>query len=320
VSDRIPLPEVDRAEILTLLDNSLDILMAGSETARRADISGIIGEGRSTLRAEHGFSSLVTVVRGERRAAFLFDAGLTKDALVHNMDVLEVRPADLQAIVLSHGHTDHVAGLMGLLSRTGRRRLPLVLHPDAFLRRKIALPDGREVLLPPPDRQGIEQEGVEILEERAASLLLGGLVLVTGEVARTTEFEKGFPIHFAQANGEWRPDPLIHDDQAVVVNVRDRGLVVLSGCGHAGIINVLRHAMAVTGIDRVHAVLGGFHLTGRIFEPLIAPTITALQAIGPRLIVPSHCTGWKAVHEIARVLPDAFVPNSVGTTFLVGAN
>jgi 7,8-dihydropterin-6-yl-methyl-4-(beta-D-ribofuranosyl)aminobenzene 5'-phosphate synthase len=314
---RVTLPEVDRVEILTVVDLSLDLLMAGSDTVRRVDVAGILGQGRSTLRAEHGFSSLVTVVQGDRRASFLFDTGMTKDSLLHNMDLLELRAGDLQAIVLSHGHVDHVAGLMGLLSRTGRRRLPLVLHPDAFLRRKITLPDGRELLLPPPDRTGIEQEGVEILEERGASLLLDGLALVTGQIERTTGFEKGFPGHYAEVDGRWQPDPLIHDDQAVVVNVREKGLVVLSGCGHAGIVNVLRHAMAVTGVGHIHAVLGGFHLTGRLFEPLIAPTVEALRGIAPQLIVPAHCTGWRATHEIARALPAAFVPNSVGTTFLI---
>src|SRR3990172_3362112 len=99
----VPLPEVDRVEIVTVLDLSLDLLMAGSETVRRATMVGTLGEGRTTLRAEHGFSSLVTVVKGGRKEAFLFDAGLTKDGLLHNMDVLEVRPAGLHPIVLSHG-------------------------------------------------------------------------------------------------------------------------------------------------------------------------------------------------------------------------
>ena len=118
----VSLPEVDRGEILTVLDLSLDLLMAGSETVRRVSLAGTVGQGRTTLRAEHGFSCMVTVVKGDRKEAFLMDAGLTKESLLHNMDVLEVRPADLHAIVLSHGHTDHVNGLMGFLARSGRRR------------------------------------------------------------------------------------------------------------------------------------------------------------------------------------------------------
>lgn len=313
----IVLPEVDRVEILTLLDNSLDLLMPSTETAQRTRLAGTLGEGRTILRAEHGFASLVTAVSGDRTESFLFDAGLSRDGLIHNMDVLEIRPADLHAIVLSHGHADHVAGLMGLLSRTGRRRLPVMLHPDAFLRRKAVLPDGRELLLPPPDRRGLEQEGVELVTERGPSMLLGGLVMVTGQIQRGTEFETGLPRHYALIDGEWRDDPLIHDDQAVVINVRRKGLVVLTGCGHAGIINIVRHAAAFTGVDRLHAVLGGFHLTGPVFEPRIVPTVEALKALAPKLVVPAHCTGWKATHTLAQALPEAFAPNSVGTRFLI---
>ena len=187
----LSLPEVDQVRILTLLDQSLDLLMAGSDTVRRVDVAGTWGAGRTTLRAEHGFSSMVTVIQGNRTEAFLFDAGMTKDSLLHNMDVLEVRPSDLHAVVLSHGHLDHVGGLMGVLSRAGRRRLPLVLHPDAFLRRKVTLPDGRAILLPPPDRRGLEQEDIAILEERGASLLLGGLALVTGRLPGRPSSRRG---------------------------------------------------------------------------------------------------------------------------------
>jgi 7,8-dihydropterin-6-yl-methyl-4-(beta-D-ribofuranosyl)aminobenzene 5'-phosphate synthase len=112
---------------------------------------------------------------------------------------------------------------------------------------------------------------------------------------------------------------VIHDDQCAIVNVRDKGLVVVSGCGHAGIVNILLHAKALTGVEQIYAVVGGFHLTGAIFEPRIAPTVAALQTLDPRYLVPGHCTGWRATQEIARAMPDAFVANSVGTTFVFAA-
>ena len=147
------------------------------------------------------------------------------------------------------------------------------------------------------------------------SFLLEGSLLITGEVDRTTEFEKGMPIHQALRGGDWEPDPLILDDQAAVLHVRDKGLVVLTGCGHAGIVNIVRYAKKLTGIDEVYAVIGGFHLTGGLFEPIIPQTIAALVAESPAIVVPAHCTGWKAVHRLASELPDAFVPNSVGTRY-----
>jgi 7,8-dihydropterin-6-yl-methyl-4-(beta-D-ribofuranosyl)aminobenzene 5'-phosphate synthase len=309
------LKEVDKAEILLILDNTIDILLASTEQAKRFPLPDVLS--RETLVAEHGFAALVSVTRGNTSDSLLFDAGLSKNGLMHNMDVLEVRPNELHTIVLSHGHVDHTNGLMGMLARLGERRMPLLLHPDAFLERKLLFPDGREMRVPPPNRSVLSQEGIEFIEERGPSYLLGGLVLVTGQIERSTPFEQGFPIHYARLEGQWRPDPHIHDDQAVVLHVKNKGLVVLTGCGHAGVINTIRHAQQLTGVQKVYAVIGGFHLTGALFERIIPPTVAALKELSPAVIVPAHCTGWKATHALARELPEAFVPNSVGTRFLL---
>ena len=179
------------------------------------------------------------------------------------------------------------------------------------------MPDKHELHSPAPNRRLLEQENVEFIEERGCSYLLEGMVLVTGQIHRITEFEKGFPIHYSEINGTWQSDPLIHDDQALVVNVREKGLVVMTGCGHAGAINSIRYAQKLSGVDKVYALLGGLHLTGAVFEPIIAPTLKELKAIAPRLVMPGHCTGWKAIHAFAREFPEGFVQGSVGTRLVV---
>jgi len=312
----MPLKEVDKVEILTLLDNTIDLLLAGSDKVKRLPMTPDALT-RESVKAEHGFAALVTVTKDNTSESLLFDAGLSKHGLTHNMDVLEVNPKEFHTIVLSHGHADHTQGLMGLVERLGTRKMPLLLHPDAFLERKVIFPDGHEINLPPPDRRILSQDGIDFIEERGPSYLLGNLVLVTGQVHRTTAFETGFPLHHALIDSTWQKDPSIHDDQAIVVNVKNKGLVVLTGCGHAGAINTIRQAQELTGVQKVHAVIGGFHLSGPLFEPIISPTVAALKELNPELVVPAHCTGWKAVHAIARELPQAFVQNSVGTRFIL---
>jgi 7,8-dihydropterin-6-yl-methyl-4-(beta-D-ribofuranosyl)aminobenzene 5'-phosphate synthase len=311
---RVRLRAVDSLDVTILVDNSIDLLMAGSDRVKRAPMVPDWSE-REQLIAEHGYSALLTIRERGTTRHVLYDAGLGKDTLLHNMGVLGLAVKDLDAIVLSHGHADHHGGLLGMVQALGKRNLPLVLHPDAWRVRQANFGGGVVGNLPPPDRARLEAADVQLLEEKGPSLLVGDGVLVTGQVERTTEFETGFPVQtWRNHDGRWEPDPWTWDDQPVVVHVKGKGLVVVSGCSHAGLINILRHARKVTGVDPIAGVIGGLHLTGKLFEPVIAPTLAELGQIRPELIVPGHCTGWRATHEIAREMPQAYVPTSVGTT------
>ena len=312
----IPLQQVDEVQVSIVMDNAFDVLMAGSRTTRRFHLKQN-GFDDPLPIAEHGFSALLTVKRGDVSAQVMFDTGVSPKGILRNMDVLEIDSGDIRAVVLSHGHADHAMGMQGLLDRLGERRLPLVLHPDAYLERRLLLPNGHEVYLRPPRRSDFSRENIELIEEVGPSMLVDGMVLVSGEVARTTDFEKGFPIHQARHEGEWQPDPLIHDDQCAIMHVRGKGLVIVTGCGHSGIINIVRNARAITGVQKICALIGGFHLTGSAFEPIIEPTVAALKEFAPDCLMPGHCTGWKAVHRIAAEMPDSFIATSVGTTVVL---
>jgi 7,8-dihydropterin-6-yl-methyl-4-(beta-D-ribofuranosyl)aminobenzene 5'-phosphate synthase len=324
VGERIPLRPARRVHITTLVDNVLDVLAGDAGPARRHPLPAWPrlpapvhqeADGLDGPVAEHGFSALVEVEVADGAVhRLLFDTGISPDGMVSNMRRLQIPPDLVEAVVCSHGHFDHTTGLDGL-SRAlgGRANLPVLIHPEFWSRRRIALPGRDPWELPTTSRGGLEGIGFQIIERPEPSFLFAETVLITGEVARTTDFERGFPAHQALRDGSWQPDPLILDDQALVVNVEGRGLVVLTGCGHAGVVNTVRYARALTGTERVHAVLGGFHLTGGHFEPIIGPTVEALGELAPDVVVPAHCTGWKAMHALANRLPDAFINNSIGT-------
>ncbi len=311
-NEQVVLKPVDLIELTILVDNSIDVLLPSTPTVRRPALSWDYFD-HEHLIAEHGYSLYLTVYRDGQAESLLYDAGLSRDTAIHNLDVLGVKANELRAVVLSHGHADHHGGLEGIYRRVGRPRLPLVLHPDAWRERKVVFPTGSEIKMPPPSHNDLNREGWEVVEERGPSLLLGGSVLVTGEVNRVTDFEKGFPLQQAHTNTGWEPDTWIWDDQAVVCHLKDKGLVVLSSCSHAGVINVIRHAQHITGVEHIHAFVGGLHLTGGLFESIIGRTVDELSMIKPDIIVPGHCTGWKATHEVAKHLPEAFVQSSVGT-------
>ena len=322
----ITLEPVDSVSITTLVDNVSDALLRDEGAAKRPSAGPgsprvpvrffESGEAADNLRAEHGFSALVSVEKGGSSHTVLFDTGVSPNGMMDNMRRLELSARDIEAIVLSHGHYDHTTGLNGLFDELGGSvKMPVTIHPDFWTQRRVAIPGREPRDMPSTSKPALVGAGFEIIEDRQPSFLLDGSLLVTGEVDRTTPFERGFAEHQALRGGEWRPDPLILDDQALLMNVRDKGLVVLTGCGHAGIVNIVRYARRLTGIDAVHAVIGGFHLGAPSFYPIIADTCAALADIGPGVLVPAHCTGWRAAHALAAAFPDAFVQNTVGTRF-----
>lgn len=326
--DPIMLEPVDEVVVTTLVDNVYDALLDGNETVTRAPFTAGTAQapqfesGATTvgLMAEHGFSALVTVRRGATTTSVLFDTGLSPYAMVTNADRLGVDLAGIHAVVLSHGHFDHTGGLAGLAGRRGARSLPMVLHPLVWTRRRLVLPGGGANDWPTLSRRALTDEGFEVIERRQPSLLIDGSVLITGEVDRTTDFEHGMPpAHQRWADSAWEHDPLVLDDQALVVHVRGKGLVVVTGCGHAGAVNIVRHAVRLTGVSRLHALLGGLHLSGGFFAPSIGPTVQALIELAPDLLVPGHCTGWRAQHALAAALPDSWVQSSSGTRYRLSA-
>ena len=314
--------------ITTLVNNVYDGLLEGGERTTRTPLSAGLAEAPQFetgltavgLMAEHGFSALVSVRRGPATTTLLFDTGLSPDAMVTNAGRIGADLSQIQAVVLSHGHFDHAGGLAGLAGKRGARSLPMVVHPGIWTRRRLAVPGREPQELPTLSQRALESEGFAVIERREPSLLVDGCVLITGEVDRTTEFEHGMPPAHQQWTGSaWQHDPLVVDDQALVAHVRGRGLVVLTGCGHAGAINIVRHAQRLTAVPALHALVGGLHLSGPAFEPIIDPTVEALIQMTPGLVVPGHCTGWRAQHALAAAMPGAWVAGSSGSSFRLAA-
>lgn len=317
MNEKVSLKTADRVEITTLIDNYVDLLLPSTDVIARPPLAMEGKVKADTFLAEHGLSLLVTVYNGEEKHTILFDTGYTNVGVLHNMSQLRIDIEDIEAIVISHGHMDHTGSLYNILDKISGT-VPLVLHPEAFqYPRYTRTPDGSKRLFPQTlIKDDLEQKNVEIIESKGPVAIGNNMIMITGEVERTTAFEKGMPNAFVEKDGELVHDPFI-DDQGLIVKLNEKGLVVISGCAHAGIVNTLRYAQKTTGEQNVHAVLGGFHLSGPFFEKIHDPTIQELKKFEPDVLMPMHCTGWKAVQRFQKEFPGSFILNSVGSKVML---
>ncbi len=313
------LQEVDTVEILTLQDNYIDIAAHDSSAVVQRPASADASGNRVSIQAEHGFSAVVGLTEGGKTRKALFDFGFSEIGALRNAGLLGVDMGELEVMVLSHGHMDHHGGLPAFVESLSGRKIELVLHPTAFRdSRYIKLSEDRRLRLPAPDRERLVKAGVRIVPSRTPHLMLDGVLLFLGEIPRRAEFEKGMRRARYDQGGEEKFDS-IEDDSAVVAHVSGKGLVVLSGCAHSGIVNTVTYAREVTGVNQIFAVMGGFHLTGPDFETVIDPTIQGLKAFNPCYIVPAHCTGRKASIRIESEMPEQFLLNMSGTKMVFSA-
>lgn len=315
----IILKEADKAEIIILVDNYSDLFLSDTEIIKRMKVLP-----PGAPMSEPGLSYLLKVYSGSQTHTLLFDTGISGYCLLHNAKTLASSKAvlmgevgakfeDIEAIILSHGHFDHCGGLLGVFNEINKE-LPVFLHTSAFVPRRVQVMPEFKVDLPGMDEQMVIKAGADLQKIEGPTTIAADLILLSGNVKRQTDFEKGMPGAEARIDDSWIPDPF-HDDQGIAINIKGKGLVVIGGCSHAGIINTIKHIQKASGINDVHSVMGGFHLSGEN-EKLIDPTISEMKAIDPDYIIPMHCTGWNAINRFAQEMPDNFILNSVGTTYI----
>lgn len=342
-------PVVDRVAVWSLVDNAHDIFLksaAVGEGPLKCEIQrNGLGLGarlkNQQLKSEFGLGFHLESTQAGQTRNYLLDYGLSETAGVDNMAFLKIDPAIVDALILSHGHYDHFGGLVPLLARhraAMRKDLDLYVGgEDTFCYRWFPAPQGA----PETERQGfgvldrrdLDKANVRVVMAEEP-MIIGDQAFTTGPIGRTT-FETVQPaaqIELAQRDGAGcdtshftpaeQAGQIVADqfwfEHATCFNVKDRGLVVISSCGHAGIVNTVKAAQAASGIEKVHAVIGGFHLAPTP-EPYVVQTVDALEAINPDYLIPMHCSGKTFTRLADAAMPGKVIPPSTGSRFVFGS-
>jgi 7,8-dihydropterin-6-yl-methyl-4-(beta-D-ribofuranosyl)aminobenzene 5'-phosphate synthase len=332
------IPVVDRLSVKVLTDSTYDTPRTSPSKwvkIRRVGLSAA-GNYRKTLHNEWGLALALESQAGTETCKLLLDFGYTPEALINNMEIMGVDLTDVHGLILSHGHFDHYGGLIGFLQKN-RDRLPadLTLYAggeDNFCRRVVVgSTPGQFSEFGVLDRRELAAAKVRVVLCPEPTVI-GGQAFTTGVIERKS-FERVLPNTFvdysikdglgcdipsAAEKAQGKPVPDLHlNEHATCYQLKDRGLVVISSCGHSGIVNTTRQAMKVSGLDKVHAIVGGFHLFPANDEYL-KQTVSELQAINPDVLIPMHCSGPGLIASLRNAMPDQLVPSTTGTEYVFG--
>jgi len=319
---------VDNIEVRVLVDNVTDNLSSvpetvGHEIQTLSSLGMKAWSGDCMCCAHHGLSLVITAHIGSDSHSFLFDAGPEAYTIERNGEKLGIAFDEIKAAMLSHGHWDHGGGFLAALklmqSGDGDRKVPFYMHPDMFCRRGLKFPNGfvlpmRDV----PTEAELTALGADVRCSTTAQTVLDDCFFISGEIPRVTPFEAGLPNHVRQTSPDsedWEPDPWIMDERYLAVNVKEKGVVLFSACSHAGVVNVLEDAKSQFDDVGLHCVMGGFHLSGAAVEPIIPNTVARMTDFDLDIIIPAHCTGFRAVTALVNEFGDKVVPSAVGRLY-----
>jgi len=303
--------EVENVTITIVTDNYYDGVRPEAAIGKRYRPTA-----EKSIHAEHGLSYFVETVSGGQTSTFMFDYGVDSRGVMRNMELLGVNLQKVDAMGLSHGHWDHWGALEGILAANKGKippGTPFYVGEEAFLERAGVRPgSSKPTNLGKLNKVAVESSGLRILEVKEPTAVMKGGYF-TGGIVRVTDYEKA-PTNLLVKRGDKLEVDQFQGEQALFFIVKGKGLVILVGCAHPGIINTVKHVQKITGVQKVHAVIGGFHLVGAKPE-IIQKTVADFKAVKLDYIVPTHCTGFEAIEAFHKEMPQQVILNTAGAKY-----